>query len=261
VVKKKMEQKLFIVGCIILAINIIMLIIKKYFKVSSSHKFFKFIFSWIDSGWSSCILASFIMFFCIQAFKIPSGSMRNTFIEGDHIFVNKFIYGIRRPFIQIGPRYVKLRNVRRGDIVVFQCPPQAMTLFERSTGIKKDFIKRCIGIEGDIIEIKGGQLFVNNKLIHEPYVSFSNNIIPCKKSVSVFHNRETYQKAWEMGTLYFNPVTDNFGPITVPKGHYMMLGDNRDVSFDSRLWGPLPDKYIKGKAFCIYWPVKRWKLL
>jgi signal peptidase I len=256
-----MEQKLFIVGCIMLAINIIMLLIKQYFHMSSTHRLFKYIYSWINSGWSAFILASFIMFFCIQAFKIPSGSMKNTFIEGDHIFVNKFVYGIRRPFIQTGSRYLKLHNVHRGDIIVFQCPPQAMTLFEQANGVKKDFIKRCIGIEGDIIEIKNRKLFVNNKLIHEPYVIFKSKIIPHKNNFNIIYNKDVYQKSWEQGTLCFNPLTDDFGPVTVPKGHYMMLGDNRDVSFDSRFWGPLHDKYIKGKAFCIYWPIKRCRIL
>ncbi|MDR0915480.1 MAG: signal peptidase I [Endomicrobium sp.] len=258
-----MEYKLFIVGFIMLAINIILILIKHYFQISLSHKLLKFIYSWIDSAWAAFILASFIMFFCIKSFKIPSGSMKNTLIEGDHIFVNKFIYGIRRPFVQIGPRYFKWHNIHRGDIVVFQCPPQAMTLFEQATGVKKDFIKRCIGIEGDTIEIKDRQLFVNKQLIHEPYVIFSNKIIPYKNNVNVLYiyNKDTYQKEWERGNLCFNPLTDDFGPVTIPKGHYMMLGDNRDVSFDSRFWGPLPDKYIKGKAFCIYWPITRWKIL
>lgn len=229
-----MEERLFIIGCIILLINISMILIRKYYKPISSNKLFKDIYSWVDAGWTSLIASAFIMFFLIQAFKIPSGSMNNTLIEGDHIFVNKFIYGIRRPFLQTGNRYIKIQNIKRGDIVVFQCPPKAMTVFERSTGITKDFIKRCVGIAGDTIEIKNNKLFVNGKLIYEPYViSINENHAEC----------------------------NNFGPIVIPQGHYMMLGDNRDVSFDSRFWGTLPDKYIKGKAFCIYWPISRWRLL
>ncbi|MDR3275353.1 MAG: signal peptidase I [Endomicrobium sp.] len=257
-----MEFKLFIAGCILFIAAMIMLAVKKYFKSLLSQKLFKNAYSWIDTGWTSLIIASFIMFFFIQAFKIPSGSMRNTLLEGDHLFVNKFIYGFHIPFTSHGKRYLALKNVNRGDIVVFQCPPEALTISERKAGIKKDFIKRCVAFAGDVVEIKDKKLFVNGIGVDDKYVVF--NDVKIFKTFNLFKNLQEYQKSWETGKFALIPaifVRDSFGPITVPEGQYMMLGDNRDFSFDSRFWGPLPDKYIKGKALFIYWPINRWRII
>jgi signal peptidase I len=201
------------------------------------------------------------MFFFIQAFKIPSGSMRMTFLEGDHLFVNKFIYGFHVPFSD-GKRVFSLKNIARGDIVVFKCPPEALTVSERAAGIKKDYIKRCIAVAGDKVEIKDKKLFVNGIPVEESYVNYDDPSV--FQSFNLFNSESEYQQAWETGkftTIPPNFVRDNFGPVTVPENCYMMLGDNRDFSFDSRFWGPLPDKYIKGKALITYWPVKRIRII
>jgi signal peptidase I len=257
-----MELKLFLVGCILFVTAMIMLAVKKYFKTPLSQKFFKKAYSWLDTGWTTLMIASFIMFFFIQAFKIPSGSMRKTLLEGDHLFANKFIYGFRIPFISNGKKYAAFKKVRRGDIVIFQCPPEALTIFERESGIKKDYIKRCVAIAGDKVEIKNKKLYINNMRVNDPYAIFGDCTI--FQNFNLFSTQEEYQEAWEKGKFSLIPasfIRDNFGPVVVPEGHYMVMGDNRDFSFDSRFWGPLPDKYIKGKALFLYWPVKRWRVI
>lgn len=257
-----MELKLFVAGCIIFAVAMIMQLLKKRLRMNKTQKAFDQIYSWVDTAWSALVMASFIMFFFIQAFQIPSGSMRNTLLEGDHLFVNKFIYGFKIPFTSNGTRYLAMRDVKVGDIVVFQCPQEALTSSEREKGIKKDYIKRCVAIGGDKVEIKEKKLFVNDIQVNEYYAIFNDSNI--LKTFDLFSSNEDYQMSWQNGKLARVPtvfVRDNFGPIIVPKRHYMMLGDNRDFSFDSRFWGPLPDKNVKGKPLLLYWPIKRWRLI
>ncbi|MDD3053601.1 MAG: signal peptidase I [Endomicrobiia bacterium] len=257
-----MEIKLFIIGCILLGLAIIMQLTKKKFiKTPKAQKVYENVYSWVDTGWSALIIASIIMYFIIQAFKIPTGSMRMTLLEGDHLFATKFIYGLRVPFSD-GKRILPIKNVKKGNIVIFQCPPEALNLFEKSEGIKKDYIKRCIALAGDKVQIKNKVLFVNDMQINEPYAQFidSENY----ETFNLFETQEEYQKSWQEGKFATLPpafVRDNFGPVIVPEGHYMVLGDNRDYSFDSRYWGPLPDKYLKGQALIVYWPIKRIKYI
>lgn len=256
-----MEVKLFIAGCILFCVAMFMQLIKKRFKGAVSKSLFKNVYSWIDTAWTALIIAAFLMFFFIQAFKIPSGSMRMTFLEGDHLFVNKFIYGFHVPFSD-GKRVFSLRSVARGDIVVFKCPQEALTVSERAAGIKKDYIKRCVAVAGDTVEIKDKKLFVNGIPVDESYVEYDDPSV--YQSFNLFNDENEYQQAWEQGkftTIPPNFIRDNFGPVTVPPDSYMMLGDNRDYSFDSRFWGPLSDKFIKGKALVIYWPVKRIRVI
>jgi signal peptidase I len=180
-----------------------------------------------DSGLIAILLALVIRTFLLQAFKIPSGSMENTLLIGDHLLVNKFIYGTKIPFTE--KRILKFRDPRRGDIIVFQYPENPY----------RDFIKRCIALPGDTLEIRNKILYVNNEPMTESYVTFRDlRIFPKEMS-----------------------PRDNFGPIQVPADHYFMMGDNRDYSADSRFWGFLPHKLIKGKAWVIYWPFTRWRLI
>ena len=162
------------------------------------------------------VLALFIRTFVVQAFKIPSGSMLETLQIGDHILVNKFIYGTHVPFTHIV--LFPLRDPARGDIVVFRFPMDE----------KRDFIKRVIGLPGDTVEIRNKVVYVNGKRLEDPYVVHRDqNIIPGER--------------------------DNFGPVTVPEGSYFVMGDNRDGSFDSRFWGFVKREQILGKALVIYW--------
>jgi signal peptidase I len=165
------------------------------------------------------LIALFIKAFIIQAFKIPSGSMIPTLQIGDHILVNKFIYGIKVPFLR--NTLVDIKEPERGDIIVFIYPD------DRS----KDFIKRVVGIGGDQIEIRNKKIFLNGLPFNDGHGVYSDDfIIP--------------------GSIQ---PRDNFGPVTVPKDSYFVMGDNRDQSADSRYWGFVPSKDVLGKAFIIYW--------
>ena len=165
------------------------------------------------------ILALFIRTFIVQAFKIPSGSMKNTLQIGDHILVNKFIYGVKLPFTST--TIIPYKNPQRGDIVVFKFRLEP----------KKDFIKRTIGVPGDVIEIRNKKVYVNKKHLEQDYAIYTDfHIIP---------------KAMQ--------PRDNFGPVTVPEDSIFVMGDNRDHSYDSRFWGFVDLKDVKGKAFIIYW--------
>lgn len=161
------------------------------------------------------VLVLFLRAFVIQAFRIPSGSMRETLLEGDFLFANKFIYGPRIPFTDI--HLPGIRKPKPGDIIVFEAP----------VGEHKDFIKRCIAVEGQTLEIRDKQFYVDGVRLDEPYVQHSD-------------------------PRNIGPPRDEFGPITVPPGHIFMVGDNRDDSHDSRYWGPLDLKNVKGKAMFLY---------
>jgi signal peptidase I len=165
------------------------------------------------------VLALFIRTFVVQAFKIPSGSMEATLQIGDHILVNKFIYGVKIPFTH--KTIVPGKEPKRGDIIVFEFPKDP----------KKDFIKRVIGEPGDVIEIRNKKILINNKPIEENYGFYLDP--------SVFPESVRPR--------------DNFGPFTVPPQNYFVMGDNRDHSFDSRFWGTVDFSSVKGKAFIIYW--------
>jgi signal peptidase I len=165
------------------------------------------------------LIALFIRTFIIQAFKIPSGSMKPTFEIGDHILVSKFIYGIKIPFLR--NTLIPIGDPQRGDIVVFIYPE------DRS----KDFIKRVIGVSGDTIEIRNKKIYLNGLPMNDTYGIYTDDfIIP--------------------GSIQ---PRDNFGPVTVRPGSIFVMGDNRDQSYDSRFWGFVNLKDVMGKAFIIYW--------
>lgn len=216
---------------------------------------------WAETVFSAVILASVLMYCVVQAFKIPSGSMRNTFLEGDHLFVNKFIYGLRVPFS--GKRVLGLRGIRRGDIVVFRFPSDdPRELHCGSIQYGKDFIKRVVGIPGDTIEVVNGQVKINGQSPVEPYVN-QDSRDPDRQPGSPkakLLTREKYQELWQTHALdraLEGTMRDQFGPVTVPERSFMVMGDNRDHSCDSRYWGPVELKYLKGRAWFIYWPPSR----
>jgi signal peptidase I len=172
------------------------------------------------------IFVNFARIFVFQAFKIPTGSMEDNLKVGDHIIVNKFIYGPKDgAFSNLFP----LRDVKRGDIIVFRYPLQPET----------DYVKRVIGMPGDTIEVRDKVVSVNGQPLTEPYVIhddptiFPQNILP-----EPYHSR------------------DQFGPYKVADGTYFAMGDNRDRSSDSRYWGTVPRSMIKGRAFMVYWSFK-----
>lgn len=214
---------------------------------------------WSETIYSALLLAGLLMYFVVQAFKIPSGSMKDTLLIGDHLFVNKFIYGVRVPFS--GRRLLRLSAVGRGDIVVFRFPtddPESEHCGTPQYG--KDFIKRVIGLPGDKVEVRDGLVLVDGKALQdEPYAKYmpgeGRNPRPLPEPAP-----EEYQRLWERGELdrrLSDAMKDNFGPVTVPADSYLVMGDNRDRSCDGRFWGPVHERYLKGKAWVIYWPPGR----
>lgn len=155
----------------------------------------------------SLCLAGFVILFLYQPVKVEGTSMEPRLTDQERVFINKFIY--------------KLESVARGDVVVFRYPKD----------LSKSFIKRVVGVPGDRVEMRAGELFVNGRAIPEPYLA------------AEFRG------------------ADSFAPLLVPRGEFFVLGDHRNSSNDSRTWGTVPQKYIYGKAQLVYWPVGKWGLL
>ncbi|MGE5243837.1 MAG: signal peptidase I [Betaproteobacteria bacterium] len=171
------------------------------------------------------ILALFIRTFVVQAFKIPTGSMENNLLIGDHLLVNKFVFGptesrLERMLLPVG-------TIKRGDVIVFKYPEEP----------DRDFIKRVIGLPGETLELRNKKVYINGRPLDEPYVHF----LQPPETPSAYHELTSYD------------VRERYGPVTVPPDHYFVMGDNRDNSQDSRYWGFLPRDYVKGKALIIYW--------
>jgi signal peptidase I len=214
---------------------------------------------WAETIYSAVFLAGLLMSFVVQAFKIPSGSMESTLRIGDHLFVNRFIYGLRVPLSHSW--IMRFKDADRGDIVVFDFPTQNKE--EEHCGslqYGKDFIKRVIGVPGDRVAVEDGVVVLNGERItDEPYAQYmpGEGRVP-RPNVPLTEGQ--YQEHWEGRALdkkLGEQMKDNFGPITVPEDNYFVMGDNRDRSCDGRFWGPVPRKYLKGKAWFIYWPPSR----
>ena len=165
------------------------------------------------------ILALFIRTFVIQAFKIPSGSMIPTLLVGDHILVNKFIYGIKIPFLN--KTLIPISSPQREDVIVFVYPVDK----------SKDFIKRVIGLPGEELKMIDKNIYINNKLFEDKYGVYKN-----------LHSR-----------FRDTPILREGQPVTIPENSLFVMGDNRDNSHDSRFWGFVPMDAVKGKALIIYW--------
>jgi len=177
---------------------------------------------WTEALIVAAILALIIRTFVVQAFKIPSGSMEDTLLIGDHLLVNKFIYGTQLPFSD--DPVLAIRQPDRGDIIVFEFPEDK----DKSYFKRRDFIKRVVGLPGDTIEIRNKNVFVNG----ERYI--------------------TPEAVYKDGNLTAGP-RDNMPPVTVPDDSYFVMGDNRDRSYDSRFWKFVDRSAIKGLAFIKYW--------
>ena len=184
------------------------------FKTSPAREYFEAILY-------AVILALFIRTWVFQAFKIPTGSMEQNLLIGDHLLVNKFVYGptattLERTLLPIG-------EVSRGDILVFKFPEDP----------DRDFIKRVVGLPGETLEVRDRVVHINGERLDEAYL-------------------DAQSSASFPGAIAIDR-RDYYGPIAIPSDHYFMMGDNRDNSQDSRFWGPLPHEYLKGRATVIYW--------
>jgi signal peptidase I len=173
----------------------------------------------------SVILALFVRTFVVQAFKIPTGSMENNLLIGDHLLVNKFLFAPTASAFE--RELLPVRPVRRGDVVVFKFPEDP----------ERDFVKRVIGLPGEKLEMREKRIYIDDKPIDEPYVHFLQPpSAPSAKSEATSTD-----------------VRERYGPVIVPADSYFMMGDNRDNSEDSRYWGFLPRSFIKGRALMVYW--------
>ena len=201
---------------------------------------------------TAVLIALFLRAFVVEAFKIPSGSKLPTVQVGDHIFVNKFIYGVRIPFtdFKIG---TTARRPKRGEVIVFIYPKDP----------DKDFIKRIVGIEGDTVELRDGVVFVNDKPVDHKtvdgdclYQDYDENADQWEErrceAVNEHVGANDYTTIYNQGLVALGP-SHSTRPFKVPDHSVWVMGDNRDNSHDSRFWGAVPEELIKGKAMVIWW--------
>jgi len=194
------------------------------------------------------LIALFLRAFVVEAFKIPSGSMIPTLEVGDHIFVNKFIYGFRIPFTNI--KFLPFKKPRRGEVIVFVYPQDE----------SKDFIKRIVAVEGDTVAFRDNRVIINGKPIKRrrlpgpclyPETDEGSDRWQPRPCVAYEekHNDIHYRVVHDLNEY---PFPDR-KPYKIPSGQLFVMGDNRDNSHDSRFWGTVPYDYIKGRAIIIWW--------
>lgn len=171
---------------------------------------------YFDAALIAVLLSLFVRTFLFEAFKIPTPSMEESLLVGDHVIVDKFSLG---PRLDFEGGILPIRGIERGDVVVFK--------FDREP--EKDYVKRVVGLPGDEVRVDDKILYVNGKAVDEPYVSHrDDNVVPER---------------------------DFLPAVKVPIGHYFLMGDNRDNSADSREWGFVPARQIRGRALLIYWSI------
>ena len=207
------------------------------FKKSTAREYF-------ESLVITVILALFGTTFIVQAFKIPTPSMEDNLLVGDHLLVNKFVYGAQGSLLDI---VLPLKDVKRGDVIVFKYPKD----------LTKHYVKRAIGVPGDRIKILKKQVFVNGVALEEPYKFHKALPGAYADPRSEDFPLESHPGRIYRGTPDEDPNwSDEFvkdGEVVVPPDHYFAMGDNRDNSADSRFWGFVPRSYIVGKGLIIYW--------
>ena len=213
-----------------------------------------FLWEWFRSVLIALALFFVVRSFFIEAFKIPTGSMEGTLLVGDFLLVNKLVYGAEVPFT--GVKLPALRSPKRGDVIVFQWP------VDRT----KNFVKRIVGMPGDTLAMREGNLVRNGKAQRERYVSHT------APGSDVSDAEFNWQAAYLLGahpvneasrspmavqTLEaspgYHPSRNNWGPLVVPQGNYFVLGDNRDNSLDSRYWGFVADSLVRGQPLVVYY--------
>ena len=178
----------------------------------------------------------------VEAMVIPSGSMERTLLVGDAVLVNRFLYGVKIPvpFTNKQIPVIPGRDPKRGEIIAFASPIENKTL-----------VKRCLAVAGDTVEIIDKALYVNGEYLRETYAKYSDRRV--FRGVEI--DNTIYQQEWvrgSLGDLIGLQARDNFGPVVVPEGCVFAMGDNRDTSFDSRFWGPLHTKYLKGLPLFVF---------
>lgn len=187
---------------------------------------------WMESLWENVkslamVLAAVLLIraVVVEATVVPTGSMQNTILIGDHLFLDKILYGPQIPFTDV--RLPAIKNYKRGDVIAFRYPVDPSIVF----------VKRLIGMPGDTIQVKQKELYVNGNLVQEPCVIHRDS--------QVYPDSEWIPREAR--------IRDNFGPVTVPPDHYFAMGDNRDESLDGRYWGFVPKENMVGEPIFVYW--------
>ncbi len=205
----------------------------------------RWLWEWVKSISVAILLFLIIRTFAVEAFKIPTGSMEDTLLVGDFLLVNKAVYGAQLPFTDV--RLPALENPERGDIVVFQYPLDP----------SKNYVKRVVGLPGDRVNMRDGELYVNGVRQDEEYVQHT------QPGNDFYDPQFEWQEAYlapEVDPTAYRPTRDDWGPILVPSGKYFVMGDNRDNSQDSRYWGFVDRSLIKGRPLFIYYSFDRSRL-
>jgi len=197
--------------------------------------------------WAVLVVKLVINPFILEAYQVPTGSMESTILPGDWLIAEKFSYGLHIPFTNTS--ILPLTSPKSGQVVVFKSPLEKLNL-----------VKRCIAVAGDTVEVRDKKLYVNGKEQLEPFVIHRDSFSIPRMNPPLTAGQ--LQKEWESRKLLQTyAVRDNFGPVVVPKDCFFMMGDNRDESFDSRFWGPLPRQLIRGRALFVYWSFDRFSEL
>jgi signal peptidase I len=214
-----------------------------------------YIWEWFRSVAIALILFFVVRSFFVEAFKIPTGSMEGTLLVGDFLLVNKMVYGAEVPFTHV--KLPAIRSPQRGDIIVFQWPQDPT----------KNFVKRIVGMPGDTLEMRNGDLIRNGVFLREPYVVHTSPgsdvsdaefkwqlayLIGANHPVSTPPRSPLSVATLEAAPAY-HPTRNNWGPLLVPTNNYFVLGDNRDNSLDSRYWGLVADSLVRGQPLVVYY--------
>jgi signal peptidase I len=218
-------------------------------RVNRSRSGWRALWEWLKLFQIAVFLFLIIKTFIVEAFKIPTGSMENTLLVGDFLLVNKAVYGATIPFT--GIRLPEFSTPQRGDVIVFEFPDRQMIESEE----QKNFVKRVIGVPGDTLEMRDGEVWLNGERLAEEYVIHS----------SAGGDASAEEFGWQRNFLVrraeaysgYHPSRNRWGPLIVPEGNYFVLGDNRDNSYDSRYWGFVPDSLVKGQPLVVYYSFER----
>jgi signal peptidase I len=199
------------------------------------------LWDWVKSIVVALIVWFFLRTFLVEAFRIPSGSMENTLLVGDFLFVNKLLYGAEVPLIS--KKLPPVREPKRGEILVFDSVEQE--------GLK--VVKRLIGVPGDTLAMVRGSLFRNGKQVEEPWVIHSD------PTANADASSRAQMRRWQLphyvghDSSSYEPDLNNWGPLAVPRDSFFMMGDNRDGSYDGRYWGFLPRQNVRGRPLFVYY--------
>lgn len=193
---------------------------------------------WIKSIAAALVIWFFLRALLVEAFRIPSGSMENTLLVGDFLFVNKALYGAEVPLVHA--RLPAFREPQRGDVVIFDSVEEP--------GV--NVVKRIIGVPGDTIAMEDNTILINGRPLEEPYAI---------RTDGAADREDPQMRAWQVRYLVgrdprtYRPTLKNWGPLVVPPDSFFVMGDNRDNSYDSRYWGFLGRDRIRGRPLFIYY--------